>query len=149
MRFRAQILLAGKNNTGIVVPPEVVEALGAGKKPAVTVTVNGFTYRSTVASMGGRYLISVSAERRAATGIRSGVEGQEVDVDLELDTAPREVEVPDDVRAALDSDAAALAAYKTLSYSMQNRHVLSITEAKTEATRQKRIHTMITALGGE
>jgi Bacteriocin-protection, YdeI or OmpD-Associated/Domain of unknown function (DUF1905) len=149
MRFRAQILLAGKNNTGIVVPPEVVEALGDGRKPAVTVTVNGLTYRSTVASMGGRYLIPVSAERRAATGIRSGIEGQEVDVDLELDTAPREVEVPGDVRAALEADAAALEAFEKLSYSMQNRHVLSVTEAKTEATRTSRIAKMVTALGGE
>ncbi|MEY2847553.1 MAG: hypothetical protein RI885_218 [Actinomycetota bacterium] len=149
MRFRAKILLAGKNNTGIVVPPEVIEALGAGRKPAVSVTVNGFTYRSTVASMGGRYLISVSAERRAATGIQSGVEGQEVDVDLELDTSPREVDLPDDLRRALEADAAALAAYEKLSYSHQNRHVLSVTEAKTEATRQRRIHTMITTLGGK
>lgn len=149
MRFRADILLAGKNNTGIIVPPEVIDALGAGKKPAVIVTVNDFTYRSTVASMGGRYLISVSAERRAATGIRSGVEGQQVDVELELDTAPRIVELPDDLRAALDADDAAREAYEKASYSVQNRHVLSVTGAKTEATRQARIHTMITTLRGD
>jgi len=148
MRFPTTIFLAGKNNTGIIVPPEVVDSLGGGRKPAVTVTVNGFTYRSTVASMGGRYLIPVSAERRAATGIQSGVEGQEVDVELELDTQPREVEVPDDVRAALAADDAARTAFEKLSYSGQSRHVLSVTDAKTEATRQTRIHTMVRALGG-
>lgn len=146
MRFRAEILLAGKNNTGIVVPPEVVEALGAGGRPAVVVTVNGHTYRSTVATMGGRHLIPVSAERRAATGIRSGVPGQQADVDVELDTKPREVEVPDDVRSALESDDAARAAFERLSFSAQSRHLLSITGAKTEATRQSRIRTMIAAL---
>lgn len=146
MRFRAEILVAGKNNTGIIVPPDVLDDLGGGKKPAVTVTVNGFTYRSTVASMGGRYLISVSAERRAVTGIQSGVAGQEVDVDLELDTAPREVEVPDDLRSALAADDAARTAFEELSYSAQNRHVLSVTEAKTEATRLSRIQKVLAAL---
>ena len=88
------------NNTGIEVPPEVIEALGAGRKPPVNVTVNGYAYRSTVAVMGGRYMISFSSDKRAATGIQGG---DPITVDLEVDTAPRTVDVPDDLAAALDA----------------------------------------------
>lgn len=101
MRFRTTIVQSGKNTTGIQVPGEVMEALGAGKRPAVTVTVNGYRYRSTVASMGGVAMVSLSAEHRAGAGVAGG---DEVEVDLELDTAPREVEVPADLAAALDAE---------------------------------------------
>ena len=93
MRFRATLETEGKTATGINVPAEVVDALGAGKRPRVTVTINGHTYRSSVAVLGGRYMLGVSAENRAAAGVEGG---QDVDVDLELDTAPREVTVPPD-----------------------------------------------------
>ena len=135
MRFRTTILQSG-NNTGIEVSPEVVEGLGGGKKPAVVVTIGSYSYRSSIAVMGGKYLIPLSAERRAESGIRGG---DDVQVELALDTQPREVTVPEDLSVALAGDAAAKAFFETLSYSNKLRHVLSITDAKTPETRQKRI----------
>jgi antitoxin component of MazEF toxin-antitoxin module len=136
MRFRTTIVQSGKNTTGIQVPDEVMEALGAGKRPAVTVTVNGYRYRSTVASMGGVAMVSLSAEHRAGAGVAGG---DEVEVDLELDTAPREVEVPADLAAALDADPAARRTFDALSYSNKSWHVLQVTGAKTDETRRRRI----------
>jgi len=99
MEFRTVLLLARKTATGLEVPPEVVEALGAGRRPAVTVTLNRrYTYRSTVASMDGKYLVPVSAEHRAAAGVQAG---DEVLVDLALGTAPRELVVPEDLAAGV------------------------------------------------
>jgi hypothetical protein len=136
MRFRTTVELGGKTATGFEVPDEVVEALGSGKRPAVTVTVNGHTYRSTVARMGGRYLLPLSAENRAAAGLQAG---DEVDVELALDTAPRVVEVPPDLAAALDAEPAVRAAWEKLSYSHQRQHVLAIEQAKAAETRQRRV----------
>jgi hypothetical protein len=136
MRFRTTIQQTGKNTTGIPVPDDVVAALGSGKRPAVTVTVNGYRYRSTVASMGGVSMVSLSAEHRAGAGVAGG---DEVEVDLELDTAPREVTVPDDLAAALDAEPAARATFDGLSYSNKSWHVLQVTGAKTDETRQRRI----------
>jgi hypothetical protein len=103
---------------------------------AVKVTVNGYSYRSTVASMGGKSMVSLSAEHRAGAGVAGG---DEVEVNLELDTAPREVAVPDDLAAALDAEPAARATFDGLSYSNRSWHVLQVTGAKTEETRQRRI----------
>lgn len=136
MRFHAVIQLGGKTATGIRVPPEVVASLGASKRPAVCVTINGYTYRSTVAPMGGEFMLPVSAEVREGAGVAAG---DEVDVDLELDTAPREVSVPPDFAEALDGDAEARRFFEGLSYSNKRRLVLSIEEAKTTETRQRRI----------
>jgi hypothetical protein len=136
MRFRTTIVQSGKTATGIEVPDEVMEALGSGKRPAVTVTVNGYSYRSTVASMGGKSMVSLSAEHRAGAGVAGG---DEVDVDLELDTAPREVTVPDDLAAALEAEPAARATFDGLSYSNKSWHILQVTGAKTEEARQRRI----------
>lgn len=99
MRFDATIRLAGKSATGIPVPDAVVAHLGSGKRPAVVVTLNGFSYRSTVASMRGEFMLPLSAERREAAGVAAG---DGVEVELELDTAPRVVEVPVDLAAALE-----------------------------------------------
>jgi hypothetical protein len=143
MRFRTTILQSDKTATGIRVPDEVVAALGAGKRPAVTVTINGFTYRSTIAVMGGVFMVGVSAENRAGAGVAGG---DEVDVDIELDTAPREVTVPPDLAAALDAEPAARATFERLSYSNKSWHVLQVTGAKTEETRQRRIAKSIDAL---
>ena len=145
MRFRTTIELGGKTATGMRVPPEVVERLGAGKKPAVSVTINGHTYRSTVASMGGVFMLPVSAEVRAAAGVAAG---DAVDVDIELDTAPREVALPSDFAAALDGDAAARSFFDGLSYSNKRRIVMPIEDAKTPETRQRRIDKAIDALRG-
>lgn len=143
MRFRATVEQSGKTATGIRVPDEVVEGLGAGKRPAVKLTIKGFTYRSTVASMGGVFMVGVSAENRAGAGVAGG---DEVDVDIELDTAPREVTVPPDLAKALKQDAKAKETFESLSYSNKGWHVLSIEGAKTEETRQRRIAKSIGAL---
>lgn len=144
MRFATTLFLTGKN-TGIEVPPEVIEALGAGKKPAVNVTVNGYEYRSTVGVMGGRYLIPFSAERRAETGLAGG---DPIDVELAVDTAPRTVELPDDLAAALAEKDGARAAYDRLSPSAKKAHVTAVLGAKAPETRARRITTIATALGG-
>jgi len=136
MRFRTTIRQSGKTATGIQVPDEVVEALGSGKRPAVRVTVNGYTYRSTVAVLSGVSMVGVNAEHRAGAGVAGG---DEVEVDIELDTAPREVSVPDDLAAAIDAEPVARRTFDGLSYSNKSWHVLQVTGAKTEQTRQRRI----------
>ena len=137
MKFQATIHQdPGKQHAGIPVPAEVVDALGAGKRPQVVVTVGKHTYRSSIASMGGQFLISLSAANRAAADVSGG---DVVEVTLELDTAPREVEVPEDLAVALKQDPAAAAAFEPLSYSRKSRIVISVEGAKTEATRQRRI----------
>jgi hypothetical protein len=144
MRFRASVDLHGKTATGIVVPPDVVEGLGSGKKPAVTVTINGFSYPSTIASMGGRFLLPVSAEIRAGAGVSAG---DVVDVDVVLDTSTREIAVPDDLAAALKKAPAAKKAFEALSNSNKKRHVLSVEGAKTAETRERRVAKVLTELG--
>jgi hypothetical protein len=141
MRFETVMFQQG-NNTGIEVPPEVVEGLGAGKRPAVTVTVNGFEYRSTVAVMGGRYLIPFSSDKRAASGIAGG---DALTVDLELDTAPRTVDVPEDLASAL-ADAGARAAFDALAPSARKAHVTSVEGAKAAETRARRIAAIVSKL---
>ena len=145
MRFRTTIQQGGKTATGIQVPAEVVEALGAGRRPAVTVTINGYTYRSTVAVLGGVYMVGVSAEHRAGAG--AGVAGgDEVVVDIALDTAPREVDVPADLAAALAAEPEARRTFDGLSYSNRSWHVLQVEGAKTDETRQRRIRKSVDAL---
>jgi hypothetical protein len=143
MRFRSVIELSGKSATGIAVPPEVVAGLGQGKRPPVRVTVGGHTYRTTVAVMGGRFMFPVSAGNRAAAGVAAG---DEVDVDIELDTQPREVSLPADFAAALEENPDAKRSFGELSHSRQRQHVLAITDAKTPQTRQRRIGKAVTAL---
>ena len=144
MRFETTMTLSG-NNTGIEVPPEVIEALGAGRKPPVNVTVNGYSYRSTVAVMGGRYMISFSSDKRAATGIQGG---DPITVDLEVDTAPRTVEVPDDLAAALAAAPGAREAFDALAPSARKAHVTNVESAKTAETRERRIAAIVAKLGG-
>jgi Bacteriocin-protection, YdeI or OmpD-Associated/Domain of unknown function (DUF1905) len=143
MRFRTTIVQSGKTATGIEVPGEVMEALGSGRRPAVRVTINGYSYRSTVASLGGKSMVGLSAEHRAGAGVAGG---DEVEVDLELDTAPREVTVPADLAAALDAEPAARATFDGLSYSNKSWHVLQVTGAKTEETRRRRVTRSVEAL---
>jgi hypothetical protein len=143
MRFRTLLEQNGATATGFRVPPEIVEQLGAGKRPKVRVTINGYTYRSSVAVMGGAFMVGVSAENRAGAGVAGG---QEIAVDLELDTAPRTVDVPADFAAALDAEPAARQTFDGLSYSNQSWHVLSVEGAKTEETRSRRIAKSVEAL---
>lgn len=142
MRFETTLFKSG-NNTGIEVPPEVLEALGGGKRPPVNVTVNGdFSYRSTIATMGGRYLIAFSSDKRAATGLQGG---ETITVDLTLDTAPRTVEVPQDLAKALTA-ADARAAFDALAPSAQKAHVTNVEGAKAEDTRARRVAAIVAKL---
>lgn len=144
VKFPTSILLIG-NNTGIVVPDEVVTALGAGKKPPVRVTLNDFTYRSSIASMGGQFLIPLSKDRRQQAGI---VGGEELEVEVVVDDQPRVVEAPADLVAALAASPTAASAFAALSYTNQRRHVLAIEGAKAAETRQRRIAKIVAELDG-
>jgi len=141
--FETTLLSAKKTATGIEVPADVVAALGSSKKPAVTVVLNGHSYRSTIAVMGGRFMLPVSAEHRQAAGVAAG---DKVSVALELDTAPREVVVPDDLNAALALHPEAAERFSQLSYSQQRQHVLSVEGTQNPETRQRRIVKALEAL---
>ena len=134
--YRATIQLNGKTACGIEVPEAVVDGLGAGKRPAVVVTLDHYTYRSTVAPMGGSYWIGVSAEHRAASGLRAG---DEVGVTLEVDTAPREVVVPPELAAALDADPVANVFFDGLSYSNRRVFTLSVEGTSNPETKARRV----------
>jgi len=136
MQFHATILLNGKTTTGVRVPPDVVTALGSSKRPAVKVTIRGYAYRSTVATMDGEFMLPVSAEVREKAGVKAG---DEVDVDVELDTEPRQVDLPTDFAEVLAGDPEARRFFDGLSYSQKRWFVLGIEDAKTLETRQRRI----------
>ncbi|MGR6740777.1 YdeI/OmpD-associated family protein [Microbacterium sp. F1-18] len=142
VRFETTLSQFG-NNTGIEVPFSVLDALGGGRRPAVSVTVNGFSFRSTVGSMRGLALVPFSAERRRESGLAGG---DAIVVDIELDEAPREVETPDDLVAAL-AEAGATAAFDRLAPSARKAHVVNVESAKTPETRARRIAAIITKLG--
>jgi hypothetical protein len=143
MDFRGTVELGGKTATGIAVPDELVAALGVGSRPAVLVTLGGHTYRTTVAKMGGRFLVPLSAENRAAAGVAAG---DVVDVQIELDAEPREVAVPADLEAALSQDVAAREFYQGLAYTHRKEWVRWIEEAKRPATRATRLAATVEAL---
>ena len=143
MRFRTSVELGGKTATGLHVPDDVVSALAGGKRPAVQVTIGGHTYRTTVAPMGGRFLVPLSAENRAAAGVAAG---DEVEVDITLDTAPREITVPDDLAGALASDSRAQQFFDALSFSHRKEWVRWVEEAKKADTRSSRISKAVEAL---
>jgi hypothetical protein len=143
MRFRTTILTEGKTAAGIQVPTEIVDGLGQGKKPPVRVTINGHTYRSSVASVGGVFMVGVTNDFRKQSGVAGG---DEVEVEIELDTEKREVTVPAEITAALEGDAGARQFFEGLSYSNKRRIVEPIAEAKTPETRQRRIEKSIEKL---
>lgn len=136
MKIRVLIQGAGKTAAGMEIPDEVVTALGAGRKPPVRVTIGSHTYRSSIASMGGVFMLGISNENRARAGVAAG---DVVDVDIELDTEPREVVVPPDFRAAINAESEAARFFDGLSYSNRLRHVLAVDDAKTPETRRRRI----------
>ena len=141
MEFRTTVALGGKTATGLQVPDEVVTALGAGRRPPVVVTVGGHTYRSTVAPMGGASWIALAAEHREAAGLAAG---DEVTVGVELDTAPREVTLPDDLAAAFDDDVRAF--FDGLAPSHRKEWVRWVEEAKKPETRAARIERTVESL---
>jgi hypothetical protein len=144
--FSTTILQAeGLNATGISVPPDAVAALGTGKKPPVKVTLNGYTYRSTVAAYGDVFMLPLSKEHRAAAGVQAG---DQVEVTLELDAEPRTVDVPDDLAAALAAKPGARAAFDALSYTLRKEHVRQVETAKAQETRERRIAKIVGQLGG-
>lgn len=142
MKFTTTIQGEG-NKAGIVVPEDIVEALDAGKRPPVVVTMNGQSYRSSIAVMGGKYMVGVSSANRELTGVSSG---DTLEVGLEVDTQPRVVEVPDDLAAALEAEPDAKAFYATLNYSAQRRYVEPIGDAKTDETRARRVAKVVADL---
>jgi hypothetical protein len=142
MRFRTKILAAGKTAAGIEVPEKVVTALGSSKRPPVRATINGYTYRSTVAVMGGKFMLGISNEVRKSAGVEAG---QTVDIDLELDTEIREVPIPPDFAAALARDTKAKKFFDGLSYSKKLRLVIPI-DVKNVETRKERIKKTVEGL---
>ncbi len=143
MKFHTTIKQSEGTATGIEIPDEVVAGLGPGKKPPVKMNVNGYAYRSTVATIDGRFMVGFSADHRAASGLKGG---DQVDVDIELDTEPRTVDVPADLQSALDAEPAAQATFDKLSNSLKGYHVYQVTSAKTDETRQRRIEKSIATL---
>ena len=143
MRFHATLLRFKTTATGFVVPPEIVGALGGGKRPPVLATVNGHTFRGRVAPVGGEFLLGLRSEVRQEAGVRAG---DELEVVLELDTEPREVEAPQDLADALDRDPAVRGAFDRMAYSHRKEHVRAIEDAKTPETRARRIEKAVAKL---
>jgi hypothetical protein len=143
VKFRAELERDGKSATGITVPAEVLDALGGGRRPAVTVTLNGHSYRTTVGVMGGVAKIPVSAAVRDAAGVSAG---HVLDVEVVADTAPRTVEVPGDLAAALEQNTMARAFFDQLSYSRQHAYVTWIEGARQPATRTRRVEQAVALL---
>jgi hypothetical protein len=143
VRFRTTVELGGKTATGLQIPDDVVAALGSGKRPAVRITLGGHTYRTTVASRGGRFLVPLSAENRTAAGVSAG---DEVEAEIQVDTTAREVSVPADLADALARDSTAQRFFDDLSYTHRKEWVRWIKEAKKPGTRSTRIAETIDAL---
>jgi Domain of unknown function (DUF1905)/Bacteriocin-protection, YdeI or OmpD-Associated len=143
MHFTAMIQLDGKTATGVTVPDDVVAALGSGNRPPVLVTLNGYSYQTTIARMGGSFKFPVSAAVREAAGVRAG---DQADVEIELDTAPREVVIPPALAELLDAHPAAKEAFGKLSYTNRNRHALAVEGATSEDTRQRRLEKILSEL---
>jgi Bacteriocin-protection, YdeI or OmpD-Associated/Domain of unknown function (DUF1905) len=131
---------------GLEIPPRVMEALGGGKRPRVTITINGHSWKSRVAIMRGRNLLGLSNANRRAAGVQTG---DEVEVDVELDAEPRVLVEPADFARALDADPVARAAYDRLSYSRKFEHVRAIETAKKPETRMRRIDKALATLRTE
>ena len=143
MKFHTTLKQGDKTATGIQIPNQVIESLGAGKKPPVRLTVNGYTYRSTVATVDGNFMVGFNADHRVASGLRGG---DEIDVEIEVDTQPRTVDVPADLAHALDAEPRAKETFDKLSNSMKGYHVSQVIGAKTDETRQRRIVKSIAVL---
>lgn len=141
--FTTRIELNGKTATGFRVPADVVEALGQGKRPKVSVTIGTHTYRSTVAVYDGDFMLGLSAANREAAGVGAG---DTVEVALEPDLAERTVDLPDDLAAALAAEPGALAAFRASSYSSQRQRAEAVAAAKQAETRVRRIEKIIAEL---
>jgi hypothetical protein len=145
VQLRLTLEPQGGNNAGFVVPDDVVDQLGGGRRPKVVVTLNGHTWRSSIASMGGRFLLGVNKANRDAAGVAAG---DELDLEVVLDEQERTVEVPEDLAAALAGDDAAAQAWSTWSYTKQKEAARQLTEAKRPETRARRLEKVLTELRG-
>ena len=145
-RFRTKVLAAGKTAAGVEVPEKVVLGLGSTKRPLVKVTINGYTYRSAIAPMGGTYMLGVSNEVRQQTGVAPG---ETIDVDVELDTDKRDVEVPPELATALANDARAKKYFESLSYSRKYALAAPIANGKTPETRERNLEKAMAELKGK
>jgi len=143
MRLRLELVSHGGNTAGFKIPDEVVEQLGGGRKPKVVVTVGRHTWRSSIVNMGGQFMLGVSMANREAAGVAAG---QVLDVDLELDTTPRTVEVPEDLAAELAADAPARSTWDGWSFTRQNEAARVLTEAKRPETRARRLAKVLAEL---
>jgi hypothetical protein len=143
MKFKTKIVQTG-NNTGIEVSEQLLDKLGGGKRPLVVVTINGsYGYRSAVGKMSNKFMISLSAENRKNANVKGG---DAVEIDLALDTAPRTVDIPEDLQKALDKNKTAKTNFEKLAPGKKKTIVLSISEAKTEATKMRRIEKAMESL---
>jgi len=133
----------GGNNTGFVVPEDVVLGFGRGRRVPITVAIGDYRYRTTIVSMGGRFLFGVNSQQRKDTGLKAG---DVVQVTIEADDAPREVEVPPELQTALDADPAAKAAFEKLSFTTRKEHARSVADAKAAETKARRLEKVLAAL---
>lgn len=145
LEFTTTLLATGGNNAGIELTEAQLDALGAGKRAPVVVTIGDYRYRTTTGVMRGRYLVGVNAEHRRGAGVAAG---DEIRVTIARDDAPREVEVPPALAEALAADPVAAAAWEKLAYSHRKEHARSITEAKAEETRARRVAATLARLRG-
>jgi hypothetical protein len=146
MRWTGELGKGGGNTAGFVIPEEVVDALGGGRRPKVRVTVEGYSWRSSIASMGGQFMLGVSQAHRAASGLTPG---RTYDVDLELDTALRTVDLPDDLGRAIDAQPGAREHWERLSFTHQREHVEAVEGAKRAETRERRIERCLAMLAAK
>lgn len=143
MQWTGELGKGGGNTAGFVIPDDVVDGLGGGRRPKVTVSIDGYTWRSSIANMGGQFMLGVSQAHRAASGLTPG---QTYTLDLELDTAPRTVELPDDLATAIDAQPGARATWDKLAFTHQREHVDAVEGAKKAETRQGRIEKCLAML---
>jgi hypothetical protein len=145
MKLRLELTGGDGNTAGFVVPDEAVEELGGGRKPKVVVTIGSHTWRSSIVNMGGQFMLGVSIANRAAAGVAAG---QVLDLDVELDTAPRTVDVPEDLAAELARDSEARTAWERWSFTRQNEAARLLTEARKPETRTRRLEKVLAELHG-
>jgi Bacteriocin-protection, YdeI or OmpD-Associated/Domain of unknown function (DUF1905) len=137
-------LLARGPAAAVVLDEEQVATVGEGaKRFPVLATVNGYTWRTSVARMGGEFLVGLNREVRERASVQAG---DRVAVKLELDTAPREVEVPEALNEALAADDVARTAFEAMAYTHRKEYARWIAEAKREETRERRVATAVEML---
>lgn len=135
IRFTARLEPRGPAAAVVLDDAQVAEVGEGARRFPVVATVNGYTWRTSVARMGGEFLVGLSREVREGAGVTAG---DEVDVALELDTQPREVEVPPELAAALSADPAVAAAYDRLAFTHRKEYARWVAQARQPQTRERR-----------